>query len=70
MADGRKRLSGHEYKRLPKLKNERKKNILNKTPKLHTYLKKNPGSNGGESIEIENQNVEINTILDNNSEKM
>jgi hypothetical protein len=40
MADGRKRLSGHEYKRLSKLKNEKEKNILNKTPKLHTYLKK------------------------------
>jgi hypothetical protein len=40
MADGRKRLSGHEYKRLSKLKNEKEKNILNKTSKLHTYFKK------------------------------
>lgn len=52
MADGRKKLSGHEYKRLSKLKNEKEKNILNKTPKLHTYFKKNPDSNSGESIEV------------------
>lgn len=69
MADGRKRLSGHENKRLSKLKNEREKNILNKTPKLHTYFKQNPDSNSGEIIDVETQQVEINTIIDNNSEK-
>lgn len=69
MADGRKRLSGYEYKTLSKLKNEKEKNILNKTPKLHTYFKKNTDSNSGESIEVETQQVELNTFLDNNSEK-
>jgi len=69
MTDCRKRLSGYEYKRLSKLKNEREKNILNKTPKMHTYFKQNPDSNSGESIDVGTQQVEINTIIDNNSEK-